>query len=343
MLRSSSPRRGLWSLFSVLWLVPLGGCFFTDDCADEYDPPDPECETNDDCEDLDNDDSSCTVAECVYGSCQVSTRLDASAGCECTQPADCVAAYGQQTCSTWSCVDDTCVSAVAPAGLAPPENQVPGDCASIQCDGTAPNGVTMQEPLDPATDNNDCTADACGPDGATTYTPMEDGALCGSNGVCNGGACVLNCIPDNPDSCGSEGPGEPTNDAIGGAQSLVRYGATCGFLDGDDTDWWTFYGDDDTLVTDIFDASVDTEATSIELCVYVQCSNGTNATGDCTGLASSSENGLAGCCWTGDPSTFNVYWDMQCLGTEEDSGQFYVSVRAPGGGACEPYVLTAGY
>jgi hypothetical protein len=76
----------------------------------------------------------------------------------------------------------------------------------------------------------------------------------------------------------------------------------------------------------------------------VACWNGGDAVGACSGTpAPDGGPGNGGCCWSGNPSSLDMWWDMYCTDTAEDAGTFYVSVRAPGADACEPYVLTAGY
>jgi hypothetical protein len=53
--------------------------------------------------------------------------------------------------------------------------------------------------------------------------------------------------------------------------------------------------------------------------------------------------GSEGCCWTGDPSTLSPTWDLDCTGSDDDSGTMFYSVRAPNGGACETYRISAHY
>lgn len=227
---------------------------------------------------------------------------------------------------------------VLPAGPAPSE--LAGDCYHDSCDGTSKDGVRTFDAQDVKVDDDPCATHACTPQGPADGV-AENGKACGSEGgVCFQGNCTV-CKPTNPTSCAAEGGNEPANDSATTATAYSEYSTICGYAGGDDVDWYTFYANDAALSNDVFDFKVWSTAPSVEVCIFVSCSGGTMPRG-CSG-AKAGPNGSHGCCWSGSPATLKPHWDMDCAGTSEDSGTAYVSVRATGGDACEPYLMTGHY
>jgi len=304
---------------------------------DDPDPGDPpECTVNEDCAHLDTDGDACTEAVCAGGSCEQSLLYTAP-DCQCHTDADCD--YFAKTCNTPICEDHQCVDQIAPAGSAP--QQTAGDCAVRMCDGTSPEAAEQYDEQDiPAGD--DCTIGFCDPTTGAEYESEPDGTACtgdGGAGFCFLGECQP-CQPQDPTSCGDEGPDEPENDSGSTATAYTRYGHVCGFSDGTDVDWYTFYASDDFGSVDILDFDFWSTAPQLEVCAYVTCLQGDPGGGCSTKLPG--PDGSQGCCWTGAPATLTPSWDLDCAGFE-DRGTVYVSVRTPGGGACETYAMTANY
>jgi hypothetical protein len=191
----------------------------------------------------------------------------------------------------------------------------------------------MDTPSDPACGQGICT------DGVASVVYDPDGTACDPSGVCFEEQCLAGCVAANPSSCGDEGPGEPANDDVSGAASGDH--AQCGFLDASDVDWFTFYAKDEEFETNILRFDAWSSASTIELCAYVKCTDGTTADGGCTTHVPG-PNGSVGCCWSGSPQGFHQSWDLDC-GTVEDSGEVYVSLRSTTAGACESYAIDMSY
>jgi hypothetical protein len=304
-------------------LLPASGCTFfgSRGCHDDGDW-------------CDDDD-----ADCVDGG------WDGGAG-ECTESTHCVAKFGTpgEDCAVWRCEAGSCELGPLSAGPAQTALQTPGDCTTLTCDGVSLVAAALPDAGDLVDDDNECTFESCDPSGEPMVALAEDGAECGQERVCQSGACTLTCVPQEPDACGDEGVGEPTNDTYEGASQHARGQSECAFLDGADVDWWTFYGDDDSFVSDELYAGLESDAEHVEVCAYVACHNGGDAVGDCSGTpAPEGGPGNGGCCWSGKPGSLDIWWDMYCTDTAEDAGTFFISVRSPGADACEPYVLWATY
>jgi hypothetical protein len=328
-------------------------------------PPPPECETDADCAG-DDDGDRCTETRCEYGQCnQVTLGSYEDETCECWDDTEC----GSTSCSAGTCDDHRCVTVLAEAGPAPAPLQVPGDCAEVMCDGETAEPIAVAAASDvPQQQAGDCTVLSCDgihPEPVATqdptdvpadlecntgycsdyglgYTPHPDGTECAAgSGFCFEGICLTTCSPTNPAACGDEGLAEPANDS--GATPTQYTGApgACGFVDASDVDWYTFYAEDEDFETDILWVHAWSTAPSVEVCVYVTCSDGSSPGGGCADKLAG-PNGSLGCCWTGASQGFAQSWDLDC-GTTEDSGTAYVSVRAPGGDACETYAVSMYY
>lgn len=228
--------------------------------------------------------------------------------------------------------------AVLPAGPAPSE--IAGDCFHDSCDGKSRDGLRTFDATDVKKDDDPCLTYRCTTEGSTVAA-VVNGVACGSEGgVCFLGHCTV-CKPANAATCAAEGGNEPANDQATSATAYQEYATTCGFSSGDDVDWYTFHAEDHALSNDVFDFQVWSTAPTVEICIFVKCGGGTTA-GGCSG-GKSGPNGSHGCCWSGAPASLRPRWDMDCAGTSEDSGTAYVSVRTPGGDACEPYLVSGHY
>ncbi len=322
----------------------------------------PECTTDTDCAAEDTDDDPCTVALCRFQECEVIEERNTDA-CQCWDDADCDA----PRCGAATCADHQCVVDAVPAG--PAADQEPGDCAVITCDGTSTEGSEVADPADlPAQVAGNCTTYVCDPVAAEPSSvdepsdvpantectvgvcdtfgpediPLADGTACGGGaGFCFLGECVVDCQPANPAACGSDGAGEPANDQ--GSAPLAGKGGqgTCGFLDASDVDWYTFHAVDGDFSYDVLWLHAWSTAATLELCAYVQCGDGTFPGGGCAEKLDGPE-GSKGCCWSGSGGTLEAGWDLDC-GTNEDSGNVWVSVRAIGGDTCETYQVAMSY
>lgn len=323
----------------VLCGVALSACLSDDPVNGQAGPP-PECGTDADCTHLDTDEDPCTVVKCEIEKC-VPRTLTNTTECQCATDADCIAVLGGQVkdCATAVCTDHQCAAKIAPAGPAP--RQTPGDCGRVTCDGASSAGKREIDTSDIPDDQNPCTSDSCTAGGETAHASQADGATCGDGSICFNGQCVA-CKPQNATSCGGEGPNEPANDTGTSASAYSENLPVCGFSSGDDVDWYTFYGKDDDLTRDVIRFKFWSTAATIEACFYVKCDNGGTPEGGCTDLKDG-PNGSRGCCYTGAPASVSPNWDLDCTNTTEDSGTIYVSVRTPGGSACERYTMAGGY
>lgn len=327
---------GWW--FGMALPAALAGCFYLpgdgggDGGASGTGDP-PECSVNGDCAHLDTDGDPCTEAVCDAGQCR-QDLLYSAPDCQCHTDADCD--YFAQPCNTVTCDAHQCVEEISPAGPAP--EQTAGDCAVATCDGASTTPAQQYDETDLPDHGNDCAVEACDPELGPTATYQPDGAACGG-GFCFLGQCMP-CAPSDPDSCGGEGPGEPQNNDGATATPYARYAKVCGFSDGSDVDWYTFYASDDFLSQDILDFQFWSTAPVLEVCAYVNCLNGSPGGGCATKLPG--PDGSEGCCWSGAPATLKPSWDLDCAGFD-DRGTVYISVRTPGGSACETYAMTADY
>jgi hypothetical protein len=111
----------------------------------------------------------------------------------CASSADCDDA---NPCTADSCgTEGVCVHQAAPDGVA--EQQMPGDCARVEC--AAGSVQSVPDATDVPGDHNACTDDRCdpGPDNVLLDdgTPCDDGA--GHTGACVAGTCTVQCTAAN--------------------------------------------------------------------------------------------------------------------------------------------------
>jgi len=295
----------------------------------------PECTVDEDCAYRDTDGDACTTAGCSSGKC-VEKLVRGTPECQCHDAGDCTY-YEAKSCNRIACEAHACVKHVLPAGPAP--KQTPGDCFTEVCDGVSEDASRQFDAQD-LVDDNPCVVESCDAANGLVRANVDDGTACGDGSVCFQGKCLA-CKPQNPTSCGGEGPGEPQNDASSTPASFPQHTPFCAFTSGTDVDWYSFYADDKDLSFDVFDFKLWSAAPSLEVCIYVKCGSGSPSGGCASKLPG--PNGSLGCCWTGAPGALKPYWDLDCSGTGEDSGTAYVSVRAPGADACEPYAIVGGY
>ncbi len=113
-------------------------------------------------------------------------------GMECETSDTCP--YPEGPCLLAMCLDGECVHVPAPEGTLPPDDQQPGDCKQLYCDGQG-NVSAFPARIDlPVEDDNPCTEAICDVD-QPQQSPKLAGARCGDDGICNGaGRCGV-CLP----------------------------------------------------------------------------------------------------------------------------------------------------
>ncbi|MBX3228431.1 MAG: hypothetical protein KIT84_07250 [Labilithrix sp.] len=330
------------TVFVVGWMCGLGltvsGCLFSGS-ADDYDPgPPPECRVDADCAHLDTDADECTTVRCESNKCTPGPVTNTTS-CQCAVDDDCDRYLGgKKDCAINTCTAHKCSQEIAPAGPAP--RQTAGDCATLTCDGVTTTGAKQIDPDDKPDAGNGCVIPSCGPNGEPAKQAVPDGTECGDGSVCYKGQCVA-CKPKNPAACKSEGVDEPKNDTGAGATSYRQGSPACGYTDGADIDWWTFFAKDADFTRDILRMHFWSTAPSMEACIYIKCEDGSTPKGGCSDLKPG-PNGSQGCCYTGPPAQITPVWDLDCA-TVEDSGTVYVSVRTPGATTCESYIFSGSY
>ncbi len=330
------------ALFGCGFVLMSSACLFGDDDDRAPSHPSRECEDATQCGHL-NDGDAC------YGSayCEPNTFtcrrdfLQDDDRCQCHSWLNC-RTFGLEPlgCNEITCEDHQCGEVIVPEGPSPDERL--GDCVELACDGENKEPIITVNLEDIHDDKNGCTVDTCTEDGPENDA-VDDGTICeDGDGVCYAGACYPGCVPNDPESCGDEGPSEPANNDAFAATTVGEHTESCGMLDGDDVDWFEMYVVDEDFETDILGFEVRSSAATIELCVYVLCDNGGFPGGGC-GNKQAGPLGSRGCCWTGPPSSLEPTWDLDCADTSDDSGTVFYSVRAPGGGACETYRVSGHY
>lgn len=153
-----------------------------------------------------------------------------------------------------------------------------------------------------------------------------------------GGSTPATCV-DKDDPGGAEGVAKPlaaTDDCDDSMKSVK--GIANGPIDVD------FYK---LSAQDKFLCSLDTEFNSptagLELCVFARCGNSTaNAVSGCkSGTLKTAAGGIKGCC-AATPGKATPEWDCSGI-TDNDSAEFYISVKQAGGNECLPYTLNYRY
>jgi hypothetical protein len=164
----------------------------------------PECTEDAQCAHRDADQDVCTTAICQYGKC-VEKLVKNTPECQCHEPEDCIY-YEKKACTVVTCEAHICKKSVAPAG--PAKEQKAGDCAVETCDGISENATKQYDAEDLGDTSNPCVVKSCDEAKGIQTTMMPNGTACGDGSVCFQGKCFT-CKPQNPTSCGGEGPGEP--------------------------------------------------------------------------------------------------------------------------------------
>lgn len=205
------------------------------------------------------------------------------------------------------------------------------------------------------TDNGDPEVDA----GVRTTTPKRDAGSSGaeddagssgdldsgSSGDNDGGSSGL---PDGGSSSG--GPVCNDTDDAGGSEAaakglpavsdcdaqVTKSGVANGILD---KDFYKFLGTDNFGFGCVVGATAGTTAAELEVCMFVKCKTGDTDFQGCTkGTQATSDIGMKGCC-ANSPGTVEL--DYNCTGTTDESGDFYMRVKARVD-KCIPYTLSYG-
>ena len=92
------------------------------------------------------------------------------------------------------CLDGECVHVPAPQGTLPADEQQPGDCQQLYCDGQGSVSAFPARIDLPVDDGNPCTEAVCDVD-QPKQLPKEAGAGCGDDGICNGAGVCGVCLP----------------------------------------------------------------------------------------------------------------------------------------------------
>lgn len=123
---------------------------------------------------------------------------------DCPQPSN--------PCQVWTCWQEVCTPVPAARDtVLPPAAQTAGDCKLLVCDGQGKATGLVDRSDPPPEDENPCAEEVC-QDGEPAFPPVEVGAPCGKNGVCNGHGKCGGCLPkaercrgNTPETCSEEG------------------------------------------------------------------------------------------------------------------------------------------
>jgi hypothetical protein len=295
---------------------------------------------NEDCAHLDDGDACFAPARCTANHC-VREFLQNDTDCQCNVPWQCPdLGFQDYDCAILRCEMHRCKQSIMQKGPAPDDKQSDADCERVWCDGTSELSVAEPDLAD-NDDANACTLDSCS-DGGPLHEPIADGEPCqDGGGLCYAGTCYPGCVPVNAAACANEGPGEPENDTATGAMQYTSGTEVCGMLDGADVDWYEMDLVDTDFEENIMRFELHGSPASLEICAFVACVSG-QPSGGCSNHVTGPQN-MLGCCWEGSPEGLSPEWDLDCTDTSDDSGTLLLSVRAPGGDACETYRLTAHY
>jgi hypothetical protein len=164
------------------------------------------------------------------GSSQSCQPITCSLIQSCKTASDCMADLFEDinACNVAACVAGKCTTTPAPDGPASPQNQTPGDCATLVCQG----GQQVQQPAnDPPTVTNPCQMGAC-EGGSPVFPSVPDGTSCELKGVatalCVGGECLT--LPG--DVHGGGGGGGAGGAGGGGSDGGTVTGGTGGATGG---------------------------------------------------------------------------------------------------------------
>jgi hypothetical protein len=181
-----------------------GGTDLPNDCHDPICSNGVAGNAPDDTEDA-NDNNDCTTDSCANGvkvnmpvasgaPCAAGT-CNASGQCVgCNLPSDC----GAETfCQAWACDNEVCMSNPTANDTPLPSNQqAPGDCQELACDGAGSTKSVTDNGDVPGGDGNQCTAEVC-VGGTPQHPPQAPGTPCDGDGVCNGSGQCVECVEDD--------------------------------------------------------------------------------------------------------------------------------------------------
>ena len=248
-----------------------------------------------------------------------------TAGCY-LDPADCPAS---EPCEQVDCVDQQCV--YTPIVADERDDDVPGDCRGLICDG-AGAGAPVDDATDLPDDDNSCTLDLCSPAGPENL-PQAPGSACADGGVCHADRTCQPC-PERA-TCLDDSPAEP-NETQGTADPRPQRSDTdgpayaCEALGGPgDVDWFTL--DTLDLAFGKVAPAVSITPDDLQVCIYFQCKQG-GTTVQCPegSVAANAPIGQLGCCGPGGLAP-----QIDCKGFNEDA-TLWLTVRRDPGAAGEP-------
>lgn len=249
-------------------------------------------------------------------------------------------------CKKRTCVDSFCGFSKTKVGTAlPQQQQVPGDCLELQCNGEGGVVAIAKKSDEPPDDGNPCTASTCDA-GGPAHLPKAAGTPCttGSENVCDGAGSCIECLdaeehcPEPPACkkatcvsgvCGTEHlpAGEPAPEQAGDCQTHLCDGAG-----------------NVTSVADDTDLPVDGNPCTADVCSNGVPSNPPLPAGEPCG-ENKTCNGLGACvtkampCITGFQCASGMCWDGFCC--DQFCGATCMACDVPGfEGTCK--LLPAG-
>ncbi|MCB9602706.1 MAG: hypothetical protein H6721_08330 [Sandaracinus sp.] len=258
------------------------------------------------------DDDGCTMDLCRAGVCVVEGEADCNDGVSCTI--------------------DTCRSTGS---------------LTFTCDRTVTEGCFLDgECVAAGAVNPSATCQSCNPASPTTWTEStgtcDDGDACTENDTCTGGNCVgtplLDDYEPNETSAAAESLGSVDDD-----DSFPKGTVVGSFYPVGDVDWYRYRDNDIVSFGSIFPRSQLQNIPSgfnFDLCVFLDCTDGTTADVSCTSGAPSTFEGLPGCCSrSASNADENVRINHTCGGGgvgSDDTVDVYVRVENVGPAAsCE--------
>lgn len=250
----------------------------------------------------------------------------------CAPSGDCLPCDDGSSCTTEDCS----------SGAVVVKSQLP---PGSPCDGgdyCSPSGACLI-----CSDGNECTHDDCS-SGTPVFTNEPFGTVCGSDDVCQDGACINFCTPlPDLDTCPDTGVYEATDDDwFGDPQFPDDDGAPrpiCGVLTPGDVDWFSYYAQDEEFETDINDFKFWSFDKSLRVCAFEICDGGaavTTASCENGGTPSLGPGNMPGCCWTDNFDTMDYFsMNLTCSNSADDSGWVHIRIDNPSGTGCAPYAL----
>lgn len=152
-----------------------------------------------------DDGNACTGEACADGS-ETHPWLPVNSPCTdggsyCDGSGNCVECNDGAQCPTPpNCQGNTCLGHVCGVEDLPPgtpaQQQIPGDCKILRCDGSGGTYTEAQD-SDLPDDGNECTGDVC-TSGVPSHPPAAPGAPCTQGGtVCDGAGACVECVDDS--------------------------------------------------------------------------------------------------------------------------------------------------